>query len=115
MADRERKTVRLGRAGGSSTVVLPKAWLTELAVGQEVDLVKTEQGILVVPHHEDTPSIEDEPEFAQFLDFLTHSALTHGDTLIEATTLLAGDDELFADVEHDDDAAGVTTSASNSE
>ncbi|HEU5329458.1 MAG: AbrB/MazE/SpoVT family DNA-binding domain-containing protein [Thermomicrobiales bacterium] len=115
MTDHERRTVRLGRAGGSSTVVLPKAWLTELAVGQEVDLVKTEQGILVVPHHEDTPSIEDEPEFARFLDFLSHSALAHGDTLIEATSLLAGDEELFADVEHEDDPAEAVSRASDRE
>lgn len=115
MADYERKTVRLGRAGGSSTVVLPKAWLADLAVDKEVDLVKTEQGILIVPHHETAQSIEDGPEFAQFLEFLMHSALAHGDTLIEATTLLAGDEELFADVARDDDPAGAASSIASQE
>lgn len=101
MAEFERKTVRLGRAGGSSTVVLPKQWLEELGVDDRVDLLRTEEGILIAPHGEPARSIEDEPEFALFLDFLMRSALAHGPDLVEAATLMAGDDELFDGVERD--------------
>lgn len=102
----ERKTVRLGRAGGSSTIVLPKSWLEEMSVQDRVDLIRIEGGIMIAPTVESVQSIEDEPEFAQFLDFMMRSALTHPQTLVNAVTFMTGDDDLFDGVELDID--GVT-------
>ena len=57
----ERKMVKLGRAGGSRTVVLPKAWLEDMAVGEWVDLVRTETGIAIEAPRRTAASIEEEP------------------------------------------------------
>ena len=79
--------------------MLPKSWLQELGIGERVDLVRTETGIIVeAPKHE-SPSIEDEPEFATFLAFLLKDALSHPEQLGDIGELTAGDDELFAGVE----------------
>ncbi len=99
----ERKRVRLGRAGGSSTIVLPKAWLRDLGVDDEVDIVRTASGILVEPSQGAAPSIEDEPEFPRFLAFLQRASLVHPGTLVNVADLTTGDDDLFADVVLDDD------------
>ena len=99
--DYARKTVTLRRTGGSSAVVLPKNWLRELGIGERVDLVRTEAGIMIEAPRQETPSIEDEPEFAHFLAFITRDALSHPEQLGDIGELTAGDDELFAGVEPD--------------
>ena len=98
----ERKTVKLGRAGGSRTVVLPKSWLRDLGMDDSVDLVRTEDGILIEAPHREPRSIEDEPEFALFLEFLAKSALAHPEELVNVADLTAGDEDLFAGVELDE-------------
>ena len=97
----ERKSVRLGRAGGSRRVVLPKAWLEEMAVGEWVDLVRTETGIAIEAPRRAAMSLEDEPEFAHFLDFLSRAALIHPEELVNVVDLTAGDEHLFEGVELD--------------
>ncbi|MGH2353950.1 MAG: AbrB/MazE/SpoVT family DNA-binding domain-containing protein, partial [Chloroflexota bacterium] len=94
-----RKTVALRRTGGSMSVVLPKAWLQQLGISGDVDLVCTDAGIVVEPAKREAPSIEDEPEFAQFLAFLAKDALAHSEQLGDVGELTAGDDELFAGIE----------------
>jgi antitoxin component of MazEF toxin-antitoxin module len=96
-----RKTVKLGRAGGSRTIVLPKAWLEEMAVGESVDLVRTNRGIVIEAARQTAASIEDEPEFAQFLEFLSRASLAEPEELINVVALMAGDEQLFEGVELD--------------
>ncbi len=103
MAQHARKTVKLGRAGGSRTVVLPKSWAEEIAVDDRVDLVRVGNSIIIETPRDAGTSIEDEPEFPQFLDFLARSALAHPDQLVVLTPRVAGDDDLFAGVEPDID------------
>jgi hypothetical protein len=93
------KTVVLRRTGGSHSVVLPKEWLRELGVGDRVDLVRTDAGIVVRAPQAELPSIEDEPEFATFLRFLAKDALARPERLGDVGELVRGDDELFAGVE----------------
>jgi virulence-associated protein VagC len=95
-----RKTVTLRRTGGSQAVVLPAAWLRALGVADTVDLVQTEEGIVVRPPRPAGPSIEDEPEFAAFLDFLAKDSLAHTDALGDVGELVE-DDELLRGVEAD--------------
>src|SRR6266542_279502 len=98
-----RKTVTLRRTGGSNSVVLPKSWLRELGVRERVDLVRTDDGIVVqAPRHE-PPSMEDEPEFATFLSFLMKDALACPERLGDVGKLVRGDDALFDGVEIEDE------------
>jgi hypothetical protein len=99
--DDARRTVTLRRTGASRSVVLPKAWLDDLGVGDQVDLVRTEAGIVIEVPRQESRSIEDEPEFAQFLAFVMKDALSHPEQLGDLGELTAGDDELFAGVEPD--------------
>ncbi|MGH2354405.1 MAG: AbrB/MazE/SpoVT family DNA-binding domain-containing protein [Chloroflexota bacterium] len=96
-----RKTVALRRTGGSMSVVLPKAWLQQLGISGDVDLVRTDSSIVVEPTKRQASSIEDEPEFARFLAFLAKGALAHPEQLGDVGELTAGDDELFAGVDPD--------------
>ena len=82
MADEARKTVKLGRAGGSRTVVLPKAWVEPIAIDDRVDLVLRDRTIVIESPREAGPSIEDDPEFPRFLDFLSRTALISPETLV---------------------------------
>jgi len=79
-------------------VVLPKDWLHDLGITDQVDLVRTDVGIVVTAPEADQSSIEDEPEFAQFLAFLVKDAMTRPDRLGDVGELIAGDEELFRDV-----------------
>lgn len=99
--DFARKTVTLRRTGGSSSVVLPKRWLSELGVREKVDLVQTDEGIVIQAPREEQPSIEDEPEFGVFLAFLAKDALARPKRLGDVGDLIEGDDELLAGVEPD--------------
>jgi hypothetical protein len=93
-----RRTVKLRRTGGSRSAVIPKEWLAVRGIADQVDLVLTEDAILVVPPRSADHSIEDEPEFASFLTFLTKQALTRPEMLGDIGELMAGDEDLFDDV-----------------
>ncbi|MHB1159930.1 MAG: AbrB/MazE/SpoVT family DNA-binding domain-containing protein [Chloroflexota bacterium] len=93
----ERIRRRLKRSGGSEAVVLPKSWLQRLGVEDEVELVEGEGGILVLPVRREQ-SIEDEPEFALFLDFMMKKALLHPEELVNVAEMTAGDEELVRNV-----------------
>jgi hypothetical protein len=99
----ERRRVKLTQVGGSRSVILPKAWLDELYIADDgVDLVRTPYGIAIEAPPEKHASIEDEPAFPSFLDFLTRSALVHPESLVNVVDLTAGDADLAAGVEIDD-------------
>jgi antitoxin component of MazEF toxin-antitoxin module len=96
-----RKTVKLRRSGGSQSVVLPKDWLRRLGATDEVDLVQTDEGILIAASAETFRSIEQEPEFADFLHFLLKDSLSRPDQLGDVGELTEGDEELFRGVRID--------------
>lgn len=101
MADAsERKTIKLNRAGGSRAAVLPAAWLTRAGIQDEAVLTETSAGILVTAPTT-TLSIEDEPNFAAFLNFILADALAHPDQLGDVGELIEGDDELLEGVDPD--------------
>lgn len=94
----ERIRRKLRQAGGSKAVVLPKAWLRRYGSEDEVELVESGDGILVLPVRREH-SIEDEPEFARFLAFISKDALSHPEKLGDMADLIEGNDELFSGVE----------------
>lgn len=98
--ERERRIARLHRTGGSLSVVIPKAWLDDLGIRDEVELVRSDQGVLITAPYPRT-SIEDEPEFALFLNHLLKDALTHSEKLGDVGDLLEGTKDLFDGVETD--------------
>lgn len=92
-----RKTVKLNRSGGSRSVTVPKAWLRSVGVGDDVDkaeLVLTESAITIGPAEATTTSIEDDPAFGVFLDFVLQGALRHPETLTDAADVFASDEDL---------------------
>ena len=101
MPEQERRTVKLNRAGGSRTAVLPAAWLKRAGIRDEAILTQTDGGILVTAPAAETPSIEDDPAFPAFLSFLAQDALRHPVELGDVGDLFAGDDELLEGVEPD--------------
>lgn len=109
MPEYERKTVKLHRAGGSTAITIPKRWLATMDAIDRVDLRRTEDGILVTAHRQATHSIEDEPEFARFLEFFERSAIAHPEALLNAVEVAGNDDDLFAGVELDTDEVETLT------
>lgn len=98
-----RKTVKLNRAGGSLSAVLPRGWLERAGIHEEAVLVQTEAGILVTAPEVGTATIEDAPDFAGFLRFVAQDALRHPDQLGDVGELIAGDDELLEGVDPDEE------------
>src|SRR5450759_1534210 len=86
----ERIKRRLKRSGGSEAVVLPKAWLQRLGVEDEVELLERDEGILILPVKREQ-TMEDEPEFALFLDFMMKKALLHPEELVNVAEMTAED------------------------
>lgn len=92
-----RKTVRLNRSGGSRSITVPKAWLRSVGVADDVDraeLVLTDSAITIGPVEVVAPSIEDDPAFATYLEFVIQGALRHPDTLTDAAEVFAADQDL---------------------
>jgi hypothetical protein len=83
----ERKRVKLHRTGGSRAAVIPRAWLERHGIAEDAVLYDTESGI-VVAKPDATRSIEDEPEFALFLEYLAKDAFAHPEKLVDARPLL---------------------------
>jgi len=83
----ERKRIRLHRTGGSQAAIIPRRWLERHGIGEDAVLYDTEQGIVVGPPN--VPgSIEDEPEFARFLEFLARDALRRPERLVNPRSRL---------------------------
>lgn len=96
----ERVRKKLRAAGGSKAVVLPKAWLSRFGAEDEVELVESSEGILILPVTRER-SIEDEPEFGRFLEFLAKDVVSNPEKLGDMADLMEGDEDLYRDVETD--------------
>jgi hypothetical protein len=83
----EQKRIRLHRSGGSRAAVIPSRWLERHGIAEDAVLYDTDQGIVVAPPKR-ASSVEDEPEFALFLDYLSRDALAHADQLVDPGPLL---------------------------
>ncbi|HEY8730939.1 MAG TPA: hypothetical protein VIN69_03050 [Candidatus Limnocylindria bacterium] len=83
----ERKRVKLHRTGGSRAAVIPRAWLERHGIAEDAVLYDTDRGI-VVTKPDATRSIEDESEFAVFLEYLAKDAFAHPETLVNPRPLL---------------------------
>jgi hypothetical protein len=100
LEEREIRQVNLHPRGGSFSINLPTRWLDRHGMSGQVEIVDTSDGILVRPvRGESAPSIEDEPEFPRFLEFLAQDALSHPETLVDPDELLDRIDELIDGVE----------------
>jgi hypothetical protein len=97
----ERRRIRLHKVGGSRSVVVPKEWLDRNQIGDDADLVLTDDAIVIERHVEPAPAIEDEAEFAVFAKFLLADALSRPQNLVDPTDLLARADGLLAGVDPD--------------
>ena len=100
-SDLERRHVRFHKVGGSRSIVVPKEWLDRHQIEDDADIVLTPDAILIERHIEPAPSIEDEPEFATFMNFLLADALSRPSTLVDPTALLARADALLDGVDSD--------------
>src|SRR3989337_2556510 len=90
-----RKKAPLHRSGGSRAVVIPKDWLERQGItSDQVELVETDFGIVIQRCREESPSIEDEPEFALFLEFMVKRAFRQPEQLVNVAEMTAGDEEL---------------------
>ncbi|HEY8648807.1 MAG TPA: hypothetical protein VIM50_05460 [Candidatus Limnocylindria bacterium] len=83
----ERKRVKLHRSGGSRAAVIPHAWLERHRIAEDAVLYDTDRGI-VVAKPDAGRSIEDEPEFAVFLEYLAKDAFAHPEKLVNPQPLL---------------------------
>jgi hypothetical protein len=100
----ERKRVKLGKTGGSPSVVLPKAWVESVVDGSEVDLVRSEHRIVIeAPRQAPEPDFENEPSFGAFLDLLLRETITQPPLTKQTADLLARSAKLTADIKLDDD------------
>jgi|GEM_PF-4892352 len=100
----ERKHVKLHKKGFSRSAVLPDRWLKRHNIQDEVELLDVEEGILVRAYSgrvTESPSIEDDPNFASFLSYLADDAIKHPETLIDPDALLDRIDVLIAGVDPD--------------
>ena len=97
----ERRHVRFHKVGGSRSIVVPKEWLDRQQIGDDADIVLTPDAILIERHLEPAPSIEDEPEFATFMNLLLADALSRPHALVDPTELLSQADELTDGVDPD--------------
>ena len=96
---REIQRRHLKPCGGSFSLNLPRGWIKRHGIENEVEIVDIADGILIRAVKDSPSTIEDEPEFAQFLAFLTKDAIAHPEALVSPDALLAGIDDLIADVE----------------
>jgi hypothetical protein len=83
----ERKRIRLHRSGGSLAAVIPHAWLERHGIAEDAVLYDTDRGI-VVTRPDAERSIEDEPEFAVFLEYLAKDAFARPEKLVNPRPLL---------------------------
>ena len=98
----ERKRLKLRKTGGSRSVTLPKAWLDRVGVTSEIDVMEMDDGRLYLapPQAADT-SVEDEPEFALFLNFILKDTLSHPERLADMGDFKSRTDALFSGVDMD--------------
>jgi hypothetical protein len=97
MEAEQRKIVRLNRSGGSRSVTVPKSWLLRIGLSdksEKAELVLTAKGITIEPIVVEPQSIEDDPSFAEFMNFMLQSSFHHPATLVNAADVFAEDEDL---------------------
>ena len=94
----ERKQIRLRKAGGSQSIILPGRWLRRMGVAGEVELVDAGDHLEVYPARPRALALEEQPEFGAFLEFLAKSALAHPEHLGNVAELLDEDTDLVEGV-----------------
>lgn len=67
--------------------MIPRAWLERHGIAEDAVLYDTDRGI-VLTKPDAFRSIEDEPEFARFLEYLAKDAFAHPEKLVDARPLL---------------------------
>jgi hypothetical protein len=97
----ERRQVRLRRAGGSRSVVIPKSWLERQGINEEADLILASDGIHLVPRKRAAPDLDDDPRFVAFMESLVDDARDHPEKLVDATDLIQADAAWLADLDVD--------------
>jgi len=97
----ERRRIKLRAQGGSKSVLIPKAWLDELEIGDEIEASKTGTSIVFEPVQAAPPSVEDDPDFAVFLSLMAKDAFARLDEMGDMAALIEGDEELLAGVSLD--------------
>lgn len=78
-------------------MTVPKTWLRRIGLGadsERAELVLSEKGITIEPIVAEPQSIEGDPAFLQFMNFMLQSALLHPETLVNAADVFAEDDDL---------------------
>ena len=103
MKAEQRKVVRLNRSGGSRSVTVPKTWLRRIGLdddSERAELVLTEDKITIEPLVDEPQSIEEDPAFGQFMNFMLQSALLHPETLVNAADVFAEDEDLVPKRKH---------------
>jgi hypothetical protein len=97
MKAEQQRTVHLNRSGGSRSVTVPKTWLRRIGVDddtEEARLVLTEKAITIEPVVAEPESIEADPGFPEFMNFMLRSALLHPEALVNAADVFADDEDL---------------------
>ena len=103
MKAEQRKVVRLNRSGGSRSVTVPKTWLRRIGLdddSERAELVLTEDKITIEPLVAEPQSMEEDPAFGQFMNFMLQSALLHPETLVNAADVFAEDEDLVPEGKH---------------
>lgn len=91
----DRKEVRFHRQGGARSVIIPAAWLRRIGLTDDVVRLTLHDGwIGVAPASDSEQTIEDDPAFPVFLNFLLRDAMLHPETLTNAADVLAEDEDL---------------------
>jgi hypothetical protein len=94
----ERRQVRLRRAGGSLSVVIPKSWLERQGITEEADLILASDGIHLVPREREAPDLDDDPRFLAFMESLVDDTREHPEKLVDATDLVRADAAWLAEL-----------------
>lgn len=80
----EECIVNLRPAGGTEAITLPKQMRDYYGIQGSVKLRPARTGVLVEPLTPSPTLLEDEPEFAIFLEFLSRDALSQPQQLVDA-------------------------------
>ena len=93
----DHKIVRLHRSGGSRSLTLPVQWLRRIGLPDDLATARLslqDRRIIVESAPEAPASIEEDPAFPAFLEFLAQAALRHPEDLVDAGDVLDEDADL---------------------
>ncbi len=76
---------------------MPKTWLRRIGLdddSESAELVLSESGISIERVAADALTIEEEPDFAGFMNFMLKSSFIHPESLVNAADVFAEDEDL---------------------